>query len=79
MKLETPFCLKKKTYGKNKEEKKKEKEQPQVWDSASINMYMNTNCYNQDSDYAEVDDCMNQYSNSTGAHVAKLHHPGSCR
>lgn len=65
--------------GNEKEKVKKKKRVTQVWDVASINMYVNTNCYNQDSDYAEVDDCMNQYSNSTGAHVAKLHHPGSCR
>lgn len=41
-------------------------------------MYVNANCNDQDSDYAEVYNGMNEDGNSTGVHVSEFNDPGSC-
>lgn len=56
-----------------KEEEKKS--YPFLEEFRSINMYVNTNCNDQDCDYAEVYYGMNQDSYPTCAHVTELYHP----
>lgn len=42
-------------------------------------VYVNTNCDDQNGEYAEENDGVHQNGNPTGVHVPKLHHPDSRR